>query len=128
MIWMRGAERGYIDHFIAAFLLNTIFLVKISGLVIGLAIVVVGLILRGPTLAKSRRASLVVLLFLAVMVVLDFIVTGTSLYAVIQEYGMAAQGRVGAISALDILWFVETAGFRSGHLDGSVYNLAARQR
>jgi uncharacterized membrane protein YhdT len=28
-------ERGYIDHFTAAFLLNTLFLVKISGLVVG---------------------------------------------------------------------------------------------
>src|SRR5947209_1440936 len=41
-------ERSYIDHFTAAFLLNTLFLVKISGLVLGLAMVGVGSILRGP--------------------------------------------------------------------------------
>ena len=97
-------ERGYMDHFIAAFLLNTLFLIKISGLVIGLAIVVVGLILRGP-FWRSLVGISRVLLFLAFMVVVDFVVTGTSLSGVIQEYRMAAQGRVGPISALDVLWF-----------------------
>jgi hypothetical protein len=97
-------ERGYIDHFIAAFLLNIIFLIKISGLVIGLAIVVVGSILRGP-LWRSLVGISRVLLFFGAMVVADFVVTGTSLSGVLEEYRMAAQGRVGAISALDVLWF-----------------------
>jgi hypothetical protein len=98
------SERGYIDHSTTAFLLNILFLVKISGLVVGLAIVVGGLILRG-----SFRRSLVgisqVLLLLAVMMAVDFVVTGTSLSGVIQEYRLAAEARVGAISALDVLWF-----------------------
>lgn len=97
-------ERGYIDHFTAAVLLNTILLVKISGLVVGIAIVVLGLILRGP-LWRSLSGVSVILLFLAVIMTMDFILTGNSLYPVIREYGMAAQGRVGAISALDILRF-----------------------
>jgi hypothetical protein len=97
-------ERGYIDHFIAAFLLNTILLVKISGLVVGIAIVVLGLILRGP-LRRSLAGISVILLFLAVMVAIDFILTGNSLYPLIREYGMAAQGKVGATSVLDVLQF-----------------------
>jgi hypothetical protein len=98
------AERGYIDYFIAACLLNILFLVKISGLVVGLAIVVVGSILRGPFWRSLVGISLVSL-FLAVMVTIDFVITGTSLSPLIQEYRMAAQGRVGAYSALDVLWF-----------------------
>jgi hypothetical protein len=97
-------ERSYIDYLISAFLLNIIFLVKISGVVIGLAIVAVGLILRGP-FWRSLVGISRVLLFLGAMVVADFVVTGTSLSGVIQEYRLAAQGRVGAISALDVLWF-----------------------
>jgi hypothetical protein len=97
-------ERGYVDHFTTAFLLNTLFLVKISGLVAGLAIVVVGLILRGP-FWRSLVAISLVLLILAVMVAIDFVITGSSLSPVIQEYRMAAQGRVGVIAVHDVLWF-----------------------
>jgi hypothetical protein len=97
-------ERGYIDYLIAAILLNIIFLVKISGLVIGLAIVVVGSILRGP-FWRSLVGIFWVLLFFSAMVVVDFVVTGNSLSGIFEEYRMAAQGRVGAISALDVLWF-----------------------
>ena len=97
-------ERGYIDHLTTAFLLNTLLLIKISGLVVGIAIVVVGSILRGP-FARSLVAIAVILLFLAIIVAIDFAVTGTSLFAVIHDYRMAAQGRVGAISPRDALWF-----------------------
>ena len=96
-------ERGYIDHFIAALLLNKLFLIKISGLVVGLAIVVVGSILRGP-FWRSLVSISVVLLFLVVMMAIDFVITGTSLFPVIHEYRMAAQARVGSNSALDALW------------------------
>ena len=96
------SKRGYVDHFIAAVLLNILFLVKISGFIVGIVIVVVGLILRGP-LWRSFAGISMVLLFLAVMVAIDFILTGTSLNPVIWEYRMAAQGRVGARSALDVL-------------------------
>jgi len=75
-------ERGYIDHFIAALLLNTLFLIKISGLVVGLAIVVVGSILRGP-FWRSLVGISVVLLFLVVIMAIDFVITGTSLFPVL---------------------------------------------
>jgi hypothetical protein len=97
-------KRSYIDHFISAFILNTILAVKISGLVLGVVIVVVGLILRGPFWRSLANISLIVLL-LAIMITIDFIITETSLYPVIREYGMAAQGKVGATSPLDVLQF-----------------------
>jgi hypothetical protein len=97
-------ERNYIDDFIAAFLLNILFLVKISGLVLGLAIVVVGCIVRGR-FSRSLADIPLVLLFLAVMVAIDFLITGTSLFPVIQEYRLAAQARAGSYSVLDALWF-----------------------
>jgi hypothetical protein len=97
-------ERGYIDYFITAFLLNTLFLVKISGLVVGVAVVVVGLFLRG-SLQRSLVGISLVLLFLAIVMTIDFVITGTNLSPVLQEYRMAAQGRVGATSVRDVLWF-----------------------
>jgi hypothetical protein len=95
-------QRGFIDYFIATFVLNILFLLKISGLFVGLAIVVIGLILRGP-LRRCLMGICVVLLLLVIMVAVDFILTGANLYQVILEYRMAAQGRVGARSALDVL-------------------------
>ena len=97
-------ERNYIDNFTAAILLNILFLVKISGLVLGLAIVVGGCIVRGRFSRSLFDVSLV-LLFLAVMVAIDFLITGTSLLPVIQEYRLAAQARAGSYSVLDALWF-----------------------
>ena len=91
------------DYFTAAFLLNILFLVKISGLVLGLAIVVAGLIIRRRFLRSLGGISLV-LLFLAVMVAIDFMITGTSLQPVIQDYMLAFQARTGSKSVLDALW------------------------
>jgi hypothetical protein len=46
-----------------------------------------------------------VLLFLAVMVAIDFAITGTSLSPVIQEYKLAAQARTGFYTVLDAIGF-----------------------
>ena len=97
-------ERVYIDLCFAAFLLNILFLVKISGLVLGLAIVAGGFIVRGR-LTRGLVDFSVILLFLAVMLAIDFVITGTSLSPVIQEYRLAAQGRMGSYSVRDALWF-----------------------
>jgi hypothetical protein len=97
-------ERDYIDHLTAAFLLNVLFLIKISGLVVGLAIVVGGCIVRGR-FSRSLVDISLVLLFLAVMVTIDFVITGTSVSSVIQQYRLAALARAGSHSVLDALWF-----------------------
>jgi hypothetical protein len=98
-------ERNSIDDFIAAFLLNILFLVKISGLILGLAIVIAGYIVRGRRFSRTLLDIPLILLFLAVMVAMDFVITGTSLFPVIQEYRLAAQAETGSFSVLDALWF-----------------------
>jgi hypothetical protein len=97
-------DRDYIDLFTAAFLLNILFLVKISGLVLGLAIVAGGLIVR-VRLTRGLVDFLLILLFLAIMVAIDFVITGTSLFPVIHDYRLAAQARIGSYSVLDALYF-----------------------
>ena len=52
---------------------------------------------------EKSCSLLLCLLFLAVMLAIDFSVTRTNLYAVIHEYRLTAQGRVGVVSALDVL-------------------------
>jgi hypothetical protein len=97
-------ERNYIAYFTAAFLLNILFLVKISGLLLGLVIVVGGYIVRGR-FSRNLSAISLILLFLAVMVTIVFVITGTSLPPVIQDYRLAAQARTEPHSVLDALWF-----------------------
>jgi hypothetical protein len=96
--------RDFFDHLICAFLLNILFLVKISGLILALAIVPAGYIVRGRPL-RGLIDGAQVLLLLAVMLAIDFVVTGTSLTPVIQDYKLAAQARTGAYSALDGLGY-----------------------
>ena len=97
-------DHVYIDLCLAVFLLNILFLVKISGLVVGLAIVVGGLFVRGR-LTRGPVDFFLILLFLAALVTIDFVITGTNLSAVIHEYGLAAQARAGGSSVFDALWF-----------------------
>jgi hypothetical protein len=97
-------ERDYVDHFTAALLLNLLFLVKISGLVLGLAIVVGGRIVRGRYSRRPVDLPLVLLL-LAVMMAIDFVIAGTSLSPVIHEYILAAQARMGSYSVRETLWY-----------------------
>ncbi len=97
-------KHDYIGPFTAAFLLSILFLTKISGLVLGLTIVAAGLIVRGRFSRGIVDISLI-LLFLAVLVTIDFAITGTSLAPVIQEYRLAAQARAGVFSVHDVLWF-----------------------
>ena len=97
-------DHVYLDLCLAAFLLNILFLVKISGLIVGLAIVAGGLIVRGR-LARGLVDCFLILLFLAALVTIDFVITGTNLSAVIQEDQLAAQARAEGSSVFDALWF-----------------------
>jgi hypothetical protein len=97
-------EREYIDLFTAAFLLNILFLVKISGLVLGLAVMIGGRIVRSRS-SRSLVDIALVLLFVAVMVTIDFAITGTSFSPVIHDYRLAAQARTGSFSVHDVLYF-----------------------
>ncbi|HYK65913.1 MAG TPA: hypothetical protein VEY94_13285 [Patescibacteria group bacterium] len=100
-------EHDWVDRFIAAFLLNLLFLLKISGLVLGLAIVVGGHLVRGR-FSRSLIDTAAVLLLLVVMLAIDFVITGTSFYPVLHEYRIAAQARISSNSILDVV----SAGLR----------------
>ena len=96
--------RDFLGNLTCAFLLNLLLLVKISGLILGLAIVPAGYIVRGRPLRGAIDGALVVSL-LAVMLVIDFLVTGSSLSPIILDYRLAAQARTGAYSVLDAIGY-----------------------
>lgn len=99
-------ERDYIDHFTAAFLLNLLFLVKISGLALGLVIIVGGCIVRRRVRFLPSLVDIsLVLLFVAVLLAGDFVITETSFFPVIRQYGLAAQAMTGSHSVRDALWY-----------------------
>jgi hypothetical protein len=97
--------------------LNILFLLRISGLVVGIDIVTAGSILCSALWRSLARFSFV-LLFLAVMLTIDFGVTRTNLYAVIHEYRLAAQGRVGVVSVIAMVCVPEAlASARAVHIN-----------
>jgi hypothetical protein len=97
-------EGAYIDLCCAAFLLNILFLTKISGLFLGLTIVAGGFFVFGRLVQGLAGFSLI-LVFLGAMIAIDFIITGTNLYPVIQEYRLAAQAKMESYSIIDGIWF-----------------------
>ncbi len=94
----------YLALFVAALLLNILFLIKISGLVVGLLIVGAGFFVRGR-FARGAADIFLIALLLVAMLALDFVATGTDLSAVIHEYQLAAKARTGAYSVRDGLRF-----------------------
>ena len=99
-----SSDCGYTDHLTAALLLNVLFLIKISGLVVGLAMLAMRFSLRGD-FWRHLRANILILLFLAGLVTVEVFITKTNPSEALHEYRMAAQGRMGFVSALDVLWF-----------------------
>jgi hypothetical protein len=97
--------RDFLDNLTCAFLLNILFLVKVSGLILGLAIVPAGYIVRGRRPLRGLIDGAQVVSLLAVMIVIDFLITGTSFPAIIQDYRLAAQARTGVYSVLDALGY-----------------------
>jgi hypothetical protein len=97
-------ERDYIDHFTTAFLLNILFLIKISGFILGLGILAGGCIVRG-SLSRNLVHIFLVSVFLATMVAIDFIIAGAEFSPVIHEYALAAQARTGSYSVFAPLRF-----------------------
>lgn len=99
-------EKGhYFGLFVAALLLNTLFLLKISGPIVGLAIILGGFaIARRPFLQRVGDTSIILCLFFA-MVAVDFVITGTRLSPLIEDYRLAAQARTGAYSFRDVISF-----------------------
>jgi hypothetical protein len=82
---------------IAAFLLNVLFLVKISGALIGLGIVFAGCLFPRP-IKEGLKSVVVILLLFVAMLGLDFVATGLEVTPVLREYALAAQARATFLS------------------------------
>lgn len=117
---------GVIDAALTAFLLNVLFLTKISGLVLGLGIVSTGCLSHRCARARVVSLCLAVLAFVA-MTVAEFTATGLQFAPLIQDYEFAARSRL-AYSFYDLargLAFPPLAGsvallllFAAGHAAG----------
>jgi hypothetical protein len=103
--WDSRKEHSILYLFGVAVVLNTLFLIKISGLFAGIAILAAGEFVVSRPLSRRVIDVLVVAGFLCVMIVADFLVTGTKLAPVIAEYQLAAQAQSGTYSLRDAVSF-----------------------
>jgi hypothetical protein len=78
---------------LTAFLLNVLFLLKISGLVVGLMILLAGCLFPGRAVHRLLNLCAALLLFGAITAI-EFKVTGLELLPIIQDYERAAQARL----------------------------------
>jgi hypothetical protein len=76
-----------------AILLNVLFLIKISGLVVGLGILLAGCLLQGSAVHRFLNLCAAMLAFGAITAV-EFKVTGLELLSVIHDYEFAAHARL----------------------------------
>lgn len=102
-----------IEVALAAFLLNIMFLTKISGFLLGVMILLAGCLLQGRTVHRLLCLCAAALAFAAITAI-EFKVTGLELLPVIQDYELAAHGRL-AYSFYDLV-----RGVMSWPLVGSV--------
>jgi hypothetical protein len=86
---------------LAAFLLNVLFLIKISGPMVGLLILLAGCLLQGPAVHRLLNLCVTLLAF-AVITAIEFKITGLEFLPVIQDYELAAQARL-AYSFYDLV-------------------------
>lgn len=86
---------------IIAFLLNILFLLKISGLIVGLVMLLAGCLFEDRTVRRVLNLCIALLAF-AAMTAIEFEVSGLEFTPVIQEYELAAHARL-AYSFYDIV-------------------------
>jgi hypothetical protein len=82
-----------LDIALAAFLLNLLFLLKLSGLVVGMTILLFGCLLKGRPGHRLLNLCAVVLAFGAITAI-EFKLTGLEFFPVIQDYELAAHARL----------------------------------
>lgn len=89
-----NAQRGFdvVDVLIAAILLNLLFLIKISGPILGIGIVLAGCLMPGELTRRPARLGVVLLAF-AALTVIEFAVSGLQIVPVFREYFLAGQAR-----------------------------------
>ena len=107
-------QENVLEITLAAFLLNILFLLKISGLVVGLMILVAGCLLQGRAVHRLVNLCAALLLFGAITAI-EFNLAGLEFLPVIQEYELAARARL-THSFMDLVRGVVF----SGRLVGSV--------
>ncbi len=96
----RGKGYDVVEIVVAAFLLDILFLVKISGPVVGIGIMLAGCLMPGCVTRRLLKLGVALLLF-AAMAAIEFRVTGLEVVPVIREYALAAQGRL-TFALLDV--------------------------
>ncbi len=89
-----------LDVALAAFLLNVLFLIKISGFLLGLMILLAGCLLRDRAAQGLLKLCAALIAFTAVTVI-EFKVTGLKFLPIIRDYEFAAHARL-AYSLNDI--------------------------
>jgi hypothetical protein len=82
-----------IEFAIAGCLLNIMFMIKISGFLLGLMILFAGCLLRGRIAHRLLSLCAAVLVFAAITAI-EFKATGLEFVPVIQDYGLAARARL----------------------------------
>jgi hypothetical protein len=94
---------------INAFLLDVLFLTKISGFLLGIFIVIAGCAVQNRFIPKFFTLCATIAVFGA-MVAVEFIFTGLDFTAVIREYGVAARAR-SAYSVRDVIQSLVNGAF-----------------
>lgn len=88
-----STRENAIEVTLSAFLLNIMFLTKITGFLLGLMILLVGSLLQGRTAHRLLNLCAAVLLF-ATITMIEFKATGLELLPIIQDYALAAHVRL----------------------------------
>lgn len=89
----RTIRENAVDIAVVAFLLNVLFLIKISGFVVGLMILLAGCLLQGRALYRFLSLCAALLAFGAITAI-EFKVTGLEVLPVIHDYELAARARL----------------------------------
>ena len=96
----RSRRENAVEILLIAFLLNILFLIKISGLIIGLTMLLASCLLKSHAARRVLNLCMALLVFTAATAI-EFKVAGLEFIPVIQEYVPAARARL-AISFYDI--------------------------
>jgi hypothetical protein len=88
-----STQKNAIEVALSAFLLNLMFLTKISGFLLGLMILLAGCLLQGSTAHRLLRLCAAVLLFTAITMI-ELKAAGLELLPIIQDYTLAAHVRL----------------------------------
>ena len=89
-----STRENAIEVALSAFLLNIMFLTKISGFLLGLMILLAGCLLQGRTAHRFLSLCAAVLVF-ATITTIEFKATGLELLPIVQDYALAAHVRLG---------------------------------